>query len=143
MDPERSLERNLVSESKAYGYTLTIWGAGALLVTVFGVPTILEVFLYVVGALVGFAVLAWVAFKEFFARESPPQDVGVEVASMVHVLATLGNLVVSYLLVVGLRPVGPGAAVFLVVGFQTTVGYNLLLLIEQRLADRFADATED
>lgn len=138
MDPIEALERNLISESKAYGYTLTIWGAGGLLITVFGVPTIAEVFLYVGGALAGFAALAWVAFTGFLAEETPPTEVSVVVAGMVHVLATIGNLLLSYLLVVALERFGQGEIAYPLVGFQATASYNLLLLIEQFVAVRFA-----
>lgn len=139
MDPISALERNLAVESKAYGYTLTIWGAGALVINVYGVPTAIEVFAYVVGALGGFAVLAAFAFTGFFVEESDERTVNVVVASMVHVFATLGNLVVSYLLLTFVETTAPGTLAFALIGMQATVGYNLLLLFEESIAKWIAE----
>lgn len=50
---------------------------------------------------------------------------------MIHVVATGGNLLVSFLLIVGGRRFGLGRnGAFLLVGFQATLLYNLLLLLE-------------
>jgi hypothetical protein len=38
MDYRTDLRENLLSESKAYGYTLSVRGAGAMLVRTFGLP---------------------------------------------------------------------------------------------------------
>jgi hypothetical protein len=63
MDPTKRLASTLRSESSAYGYTLTIWGAGALTIHEYGMPGELSVFAYVGGALLGFAALSWFAFE--------------------------------------------------------------------------------
>lgn len=128
------LAENLVSESKAYGYTLSIWGAGALLVEEFGAPDIQGVFLYVTGALVGFALLAGIAFTGFFADVEEREWDPVLVVSMVHLVATLGNLVIADRVIALTAALSPLTSFFLV-GVQVTVAYNLLLLLENVLAE--------
>ncbi len=54
----------------------------------------------------------------------------IRATSFVHVVATLGNLLVSYLLTFALH----GLVAFLVVGVQTTFTYNVLLLPEEYVA---------
>lgn len=51
MDARQRLAQNLTSESEAYGYTLTIWGTGAILINQFGTPGMTQISLYVGGAL--------------------------------------------------------------------------------------------
>ncbi|WP_233553896.1 hypothetical protein [Halococcus sp. IIIV-5B] len=63
---------------------------------------------------------------------------GVAAASMVHILATGGNLVVSYALVVLVERVGlPEPVPFVLVGFQTTCLYNVFLLFEHAVVGVF------
>ncbi|WP_232686875.1 hypothetical protein [Halobacterium zhouii] len=50
-----------------------------------------------------------------------------------HVAATLGNLVVSYLVIEAVAASAVSWVEFAVVGFQTTATYNLVLLVEERL----------
>ncbi|HTU86334.1 MAG TPA: hypothetical protein VMF57_12220 [Solirubrobacteraceae bacterium] len=48
----------MVSSAAApYGYTLTVWSSGALLIHSRGSPAVWEVFLFLTGAVVAFAVL--------------------------------------------------------------------------------------
>lgn len=141
MDPTDRLAHNLVAESEAYGYTLTIWGAGAMLIHRFGMPDLIQVFLYVTGALAGFGSLGLIAF-DHFVTELEPHDRGhLVVTSMVHIVSTLGNLALVYLLVEFVLVYGfPDWSAFLLVGLQATFTYNGLLLLEGLLSERFARA---
>lgn len=48
----------IVSASAApYGYTVSLWSSGALLIHFHGVPTVGEIFLFLTGALLGFALV--------------------------------------------------------------------------------------
>jgi hypothetical protein len=136
MDWRQQLASTLTSETEAYGYTLSIWGAGALLIHRYGAPSIVGVYAYIGGALLGFVVLALVAFRHLFVREEPDGEGSLVVASMVHVVATAGNLTVTHLIVIGILPrfVLPAPAAFVLVGLQVTVTYNVFLLIERALA---------
>lgn len=130
MEPKTRLTHNLLAESEAYGYTLTIWGAGALLINTYGTPGLSEVFLYIGGALSGFAALGAVAFDSITTAPNE-QDRQVVVVSIIHVLATMGNLVVSFLVIQFVTFLHvPNQIGFAVVGFQATAGYNILLLLE-------------
>ena len=134
MDARSRLARNLVAESKAYGYTLTIWGAGALLIATYGTPTPLQIFAYVTGAVVGFGVLAGAAFNQLFGDVESSADQQLAVVGMIHVVATLGNLVLSFLFIRYLGANLVTVAVFALIGFQATVAYNLLLLLESAVS---------
>ena len=57
MEVRERLASTLQGEAKAYGYTLTIWSNGALLSHTFGTPKPAEVFGYLFGGLLGFALL--------------------------------------------------------------------------------------
>ena len=133
MDPTGRLARNLVDESKAYGYTLTIWGGGAILVAHYGTPDIVRVAAYVGGALVAMTLLAAVAFGGLLAEQRQPEGERPPVASMVHIVATGGSLLVSYLVSVGGQGRLPPALVFSLVGFLGTALYNTLLVFEDSL----------
>ncbi|PSP55541.1 hypothetical protein BRC82_05005 [Halobacteriales archaeon QS_1_67_19] len=140
MDPKRRLVRNLVAESEAYGYTLTIWGAGGLLIDHYGSPGLLDVFFYVGGALAGFGVLAAVAF-DYVVTDLDEDRRQVLVVSMIHVLATTGNLLVSFVLIEAVGALGfPPWPGFLAVGFQATVTYNLLLSFEQSFTETLVES---
>ncbi|MGA9401027.1 hypothetical protein [Haladaptatus sp.] len=128
MNPQRRLSRNLLSEARAYGYTLSIWGGGGLLLSQFGTPSTAEVFAYVGGAIVAFGLLALLTFGDVTAE--PDMEKKMTATSFVHVFATIGNLLVSYLLTFVLH----GLLAFLVVGVQTTFTYNVLLLPEEYIA---------
>jgi hypothetical protein len=52
-----ALSTLLVASAAPYGYTLTIWGSGALLIRSHGAPDVGEVFLFVAGAITGFNLL--------------------------------------------------------------------------------------
>lgn len=80
----------------------------------------------------GFAALALLAFDELFAHKDLDESQQLLVASTIHIVATGGNLLLSYLLVVAIRSYTPLPEMvgFLLVGFQATVTYNLLLLEE-------------
>lgn len=137
MDFADRLAGNLTAEAQAYGYTLTVWGAGAMLVSAYGPPDVTSVFLYVSGALVGFGALAAVAFGGLFERRDSSPSSTLLAASTIHVAATLGNLAVSYAAVVAARGVElPASWTFFLVGVQATATYNLLLLLEEYVVRR-------
>jgi hypothetical protein len=130
MDVRDRLRANLLAEGRAYGYTLTVWGAGAMLIREFGVPAHGAVFAYVGGALAAMAVLAAVAFEGLTGTRAGRAAHERPAASFVHVAAALGNLAASYAVIEAASGAVPVLWVFLLVGFQATVTYNALLLAE-------------
>ena len=51
-----------------YGYTVSLWSAGALTFTRLGPPSILEVFLFVIGAVAAFVALAGAGYDHLEAE---------------------------------------------------------------------------
>lgn len=140
MKPRSELANNLANESEAYGYTLSIWGAGALLIDTYGVPGLFGVAAYLGGAVAGFAVLVAIAFGGVLDTTRVETSDSPLVVSTVHVASTGGSLAIA----VGVIHVSliPPLWTFLFVGFFVTVTYNLLLLAEELLAHFLDGRTE-
>ncbi len=82
-DQFRAALGTIVSASAApYGYTITLWSSGALLTHFHGIPTVVEIFLFLTGALLGFAVVG--SFAHGALRTAVPMSPGQG-----HVLAGL------------------------------------------------------
>lgn len=65
----------IVSASAApYGYTVSLWSSGALLVHFHGVPGVARVFLFLTGALLGFAIVG--SFAHGALRTTVPLSPG-------------------------------------------------------------------
>lgn len=61
--------RTVVGASDApYGYTVTTWTSGALLIHAQGLPDILQVMLFIIGAVVGYALVSVIAFGGLGSR---------------------------------------------------------------------------
>ncbi len=146
MQYRNRLATNLRSESEAYGFTLSIWGSGALFIEAFGTPQSTTVFLFVTGALLSYSTLAVVAFGSPLSDESDVDDVNKQLSavSIVHVTSTLGNLLLARLLIGGLTALGVGTwLAALLVGYQVCSTYNLLLLLETRVASAVGVASPE
>lgn len=132
MDLRQQLARNLTAESEAYGYTLTIWGGGSILIGQYGTPTVAQIFLYVGGALVAFATLALVAFPHLFTEHEAGQSRKLIIASTIHLIATFGSLGLAYLITrTAIISTLSATTSFLFIGFQLTLTYNLFVLTER------------
>ncbi|MCJ7450664.1 MAG: hypothetical protein MUP58_02900 [Candidatus Nanohaloarchaeota archaeon QJJ-9] len=130
-----SMKENLTEQSKAYGYTLSIWGVGALLLTSFKNIGAGEILAYIGGGVLGFGLLTYFAFKGILKTVEPSEQRKLVVASMVHILASLGNVLLAYASIVFLKPIMVPTRIFLVLGVHATLVYNLLLLLEHRLSE--------
>jgi len=64
------LGTTVLASAAPYGYTLTIWSSGAVLIRSHGTPSVGDVFLFIVGALVGFDVLGLLARGALTRREA-------------------------------------------------------------------------
>jgi hypothetical protein len=105
----------MVAASAApYGYTISIWSSGAVLMHAHGTPRVAEVFAFLSGALIGFALLALLsrgAVTTLQPLDHPPDRV---LAGVMHWLAA-GGAVGSVTLVAELHgweawPLGSFAA---------------------------------
>lgn len=128
------LRANLTDESRAYGYTLVIWGSGAILVDAFGIPTPEQVIAYATGAVIGFGVLALAVYGNVFRRVEAIREEALIVASSIHFIAALGTIGVLLLFVDRL----PALWGFVLAGVNATVTYNILLLVESRFSEELA-----
>lgn len=126
MNSSQRLRINLTDESKAYGYTLCIWGSGAVLINQFNLPTPEIVLTYVFGAVLGFGLLASAVYHGVLVEVKRNSEQKMIVASMIHFLAALGTVWIATLLT---RLDTPRAAFFLA-GMNATVTYNILMLAE-------------
>ncbi len=64
----RNLRTAVGASGAPYGYTLTTWTTGAVLVHARGLPTTVQAFLFMVGAVLGFALVGIAAFGGHRAR---------------------------------------------------------------------------
>ncbi|WP_414837272.1 hypothetical protein ACK3SF_03320 [Candidatus Nanosalina sp. VS9-1] len=133
MNPSRRLRENVKSESEAYGYTLSVWGSGALLLQTFDLMA-LDVLFFVLGGVIGFSMLAALAFRDILSRVSSTPDTDMVIGSMIHILASLGTVFISYLMITGLEGIEL-SYLALLIGANTTFTYNILLLIESYVSD--------
>lgn len=134
MNPSRRLRENVKSESEAYGYTLSVWGSGALLFQSFDLmPT--DILFLVLGGVMGFSFLAAMAFKNILSRVSSSPDTDMVIGSMIHLLASLGTVFLSYLMIINIGNSIDLKYLSLLVGVNTTFTYNILLLVESYVSD--------
>ncbi len=82
-DLRSAFESLLGSSATPYGYTLTIWSSGALLMHFRGSPGVGEVFLFLAGALLAFTLLSFAGqlLAEPVRRPSP---VALDRTGMLH-----------------------------------------------------------
>lgn len=142
MDTAKALRGNLTAESKAYGYTLSVWGTGAVLITSYEALMPETILLYVLGGTIGFGLMAYFAFKSLFRRFDYEREEKMIVASMVHVIASFGTVLISYIALQLLKGTVPPEVLGLVLGMHAMITYNLLLLIEDRLFSYFIRVEE-
>mgnify|MGYP000019799812 CR=1 FL=1 len=122
------LQTNMKSESEAYGYTLSVCGSGALLLQGFNLQAS-HIFLFVLGGVIGFGLLAYTAFRGL--KKSVPSDTSEDIitGSMIHILSALGTVLISYT-VISLSSGLQLSIIAGIIGFNTTFSYNVLLLLE-------------
>ncbi len=93
-----------------YGYTVTLWSAGAMTVTRLGPPSTLDVLLFVLGAVTAFVALAG-AGRTHLDAEVPMRVPAVVVMNLFPILAALG--VIAFPIGAVSRSVGYFAGSFL------------------------------
>lgn len=142
MDTAKALRGNLTAESKAYGYTLSVWGTGAVLITSYQALTPETILLYVLGGTLGFGLMAYFAFQSLFRRFDYQHEEQMIVASMVHVIASFGTVLLSYAAVQLVKGHVSPSILGLVLGMHAMITYNMLLLIEDRLFSYFIHVEE-
>jgi hypothetical protein len=124
----------IVSASAApYGYTLTVWSSGALLIHFRHAPKVWEVFLFLGGAVAAFATL-WLAGRDTIERSRALDETGARALTGVLDIFAVGVAVGTAALLAML----PGWVAWPVVSFGATVVY--LVAVSVQLA--FAETSE-
>jgi hypothetical protein len=128
---ERGYLRSILTgESRAYGFTIAFWGSGAMLINVHGVPELFEALLYGFGAVLGFGILAVIAFRSALAKPET-SDSNLLVLSSIHYIASLLPMVIAYLISKNFSSL----YAFLITGFEVTLVYNCSMLLERLLSE--------
>lgn len=93
----------MVAASAApYGYTVTVWSSGAVLMHSHGTPNVGDVFVFIAGALIGFALMSLVGQGALARMESLDHAGDRVLAGTLHWLA-VGGAVGSVALVTARR----------------------------------------
>lgn len=117
------LRATLVSQGAAYGFTLTVWGAGGLAAAEYGPLTALRVVLFVSGVLVMYGAMVVVLYRPHEAPSSLADVPHTAFAflDLISVPAALGTAFMVY------RILPNPLYGFPVGSFLATLVYNLLL----------------
>lgn len=131
----RDLADALRGERRAYGFTMVVWGTGALLLGSRGSPGISGVAAYLGGIVVAMAIVLLVDAGGPTAA-LPSSRGSHPVASAIHLIAPAGGVAAG--VACGLAVPGIAACYF-VAGFVACVVFQLGLAIELVLGDRMAN----
>ena len=71
------LRQVVVSLDLPYGYTIAVWAAGAIAAMHFGAPQMLDIFLFVLGALASYLVLALLTYSARGRSPSPVRGIAL------------------------------------------------------------------
>ncbi len=130
MNIQDALHSNITRESIAYGYTLAVWGSGAMLISGFQFGPV-DVFMFILGGTLGFGALALIAYGGLLGRVAEVERQKFIPGSMIHILASMGTLLLNLVFMESAQQLLSKTQIFLSVGFLTTLMYNMLLLVEQ------------
>lgn len=127
-----SLRSAVAACGAPYGYTLSVWTSGALLISAHGLPSLVDALSFMVGSVAGYALVGTLAFGNL----GDPGGDGVGRAPAlwgnVHVLSIGGAILASY-------PAShflDGYLAWPATGFAATAAYLLLLAAEFAIATR-------
>jgi hypothetical protein len=125
----RAALRTVVAASAVpYGYTVSIWSSGSVLMDRRGMPDVLDVLLFVVGALSGFVALGLLARAPLGGSALPAPDSERVRVGMLHRFA-VGVAVGAVALLAGI----PGRAAWGLGSFAATSLYLLGASLEHAL----------
>ncbi len=120
-----------VAVAAPYGYTITVWGAGALLVHFRGTPDVADVFLFAGGGLAGFSVFG-AAAGFLLARRGTLENAHARLGAGIFAWLAGGGALGAAALLAQLR----SRFAWTAVAFTGTVVYLVLVSLQLGLADR-------
>lgn len=125
------LRAAVAASAAPYGYTLTVWTAGAVTAHAEnGLPTALDAVLLLAGAVLGFGAVGTYASGGFNGVLVPGAPAPVRVWGGMH----LPSVGLSIVLVMCLNALLDGPAVWPLVGFTATSSYLLVIALQFRVA---------
>jgi hypothetical protein len=123
----RTLKSIAGSSAVPYGYTLTVWSTGAVLMRSHGPPAVGDVFLFLVGGVAAFALIALLAAPSGEPPQTRPTD--ALRAGALHVAAVGGAVGIAALI----AELG-GAVAWPLGSFAATFAYLALAAVELMVA---------
>ena len=120
----------LAGESRAYGFTISFWGSGAILVNQFGAPGLELALMYGIGGITGFGILALGSFGGV-TKEVEDEGSNYLALGTIHYLASLLPIVATSFIANNLEAV----PAFFLGGLSVSLMYNLLALVEEDLSE--------
>jgi len=125
------LREVLTGESRAYGFTIAFWGSGQALAyhTASILPT--NVFIYGLGAVTGFSIMAYFAFREALRPAKYEEEPEYMVMSMMHYLAALMPIALAYIYGSFIE----GNALFFATGASVSLVYNIAMVAEELFSE--------
>jgi hypothetical protein len=129
-----ALDAVVAASAAPYGYTVSIWSSGAIVMHAHGAPDVLDVVLFALGALAGFAALGLVSTAIAACTEATldrgSERVAAGMLNLLAVGAALGSAVVLART--------PGRLAWLLASLAVTVLYLLGAGAQLALVDRRA-----
>ncbi|MFT4868562.1 MAG: cation transport ATPase [Colwellia polaris] len=120
----------LTGESRAYGFTIAFWGSGQALAYHATSIAPANVFSYGLGAVTGFSIMAFFAFREAL-QPAKYEKSEYMVMSMMHYLAALLPIALAYLY----GNYMSGNALFFATGASVSLTYNIAMVLEELFSE--------
>jgi hypothetical protein len=138
MDYRHHLRAVVAASAAPYGYTLTLWTAGAVTTHADGLPTALDAVLLLAGAVAAFAAVGAFAFGSINGVLAQGTRGDVRLWGGVH-LPSVGTSILLVWLTTG---VVHGPAVWPLVGFTATATYLLVIGFQFWMATHHAQVVD-
>lgn len=122
-----ALRAVIASESRAYGFTLIVWGTGALAIHRHGLPDSTGTVAYLGGLLGGIVLVALMAFGDPHATWRPSAESRRYAGGMIHLASVSGAVAAGWLSAALVVPTWPA---FLSAGASASIVYQLVLAVE-------------
>lgn len=119
----------------AYGYTLTIWSSGAVLIDIDGKPRVVDVFLFIAGAVTAFLLVELVATSGLSDSESTGSRKGTLVTGSLTVISA--GVAVGCATIVG--EILSGDKIWPLASFAATLAYLMLAGTQLWLSERLTE----
>jgi hypothetical protein len=130
-DYRAHLKTAVATSAAPYGYTLTIWTAGAVTTHEHGIPTATDAFLLLLGAVTGFALTAAIAYGSPAQVFAPHQAGNVRLWGGFHLISVGVSIGATTIVANALGR----HVVWLAVGFVATTIYLIVVSAQFTMAD--------